>query len=347
MPGVTAANLPGRRSRRSRKERSGRSRPSAHLTLAGNIMRLPEKKEPDNTGLSDGCYGHPVVILSPEESDGKVVILIITSFREVDLSVKHAHSRTVRLEYLPIHPSSTHPDNGTLLYLREGRSLPKKSYINTKAPYTLPFSMLEIYVRCGKDFGLTEASYQDLADYIQRTHTISPTTSPTSENRLSRPLPSTSRPTETDGLMHGIQWHHVSEYARRSRQSFEPGALQSTSYGTIPDPSTSVCHQASLPRGSQSLPIWNTAPSPISKQSRVRPVVSFFWSYWSRFAGLLFGLILAAAIIGTVSYGLYRVGVLAVEAAKGAVDAVKGTWKSACEWARGHLGVLAIARGYV
>lgn len=40
-------------------------------------MWLPEKKGSDNTGLSDGCYGHPVVILSPEESDGKVVILIV------------------------------------------------------------------------------------------------------------------------------------------------------------------------------------------------------------------------------------------------------------------------------
>lgn len=199
--------------------------------------------------------------------------------------------------------------------------------------------MLEIYVRCGKDYGLTEASYRVLTDYIQYTHTISPTTSPTSENRLSRPLPSTSRPTETDSLMHdNTHWDPVSEYARRSRQ-----ALQSTSYGTIPNPSTSVCHQASLPHGSQSLPIWNTAPPRISKRSRVRSV---FWYYWSRSSGLLFGLLLAAAIIGTVSYGLYRVGVLAVEAAKGAVDAVKGTWKSAWEWARGHLGVWAIARGY-
>lgn len=48
--------------------------------LAGLILWLPEKQErlPLHSNIPDGCYYHPVVILSPEtSSSGEVVVLIV------------------------------------------------------------------------------------------------------------------------------------------------------------------------------------------------------------------------------------------------------------------------------
>lgn len=50
-------------------------------SLEGQIKWLPKKEELEAgiSGLEDGCYNHPVVILSKtEESDGTVLVLIVS-----------------------------------------------------------------------------------------------------------------------------------------------------------------------------------------------------------------------------------------------------------------------------
>jgi hypothetical protein len=51
--------------------------------------------------LDPGCYGHPVVVLSPEAKGGEVAVHIITSFGGKDLAVRHETPRR-RRDYLPI-----------------------------------------------------------------------------------------------------------------------------------------------------------------------------------------------------------------------------------------------------
>ncbi|KAI0146448.1 hypothetical protein BJ166DRAFT_64978 [Pestalotiopsis sp. NC0098] len=97
--------------------------------LAGYIGWLPPMStEGVDRSLSDGCYNHPIVILSPLARDGKVVILILTSFDGVDLATKH-RSAQIRQRYLPISPSPAHPDNKMLLHL-DHSSLPLRKASN-------------------------------------------------------------------------------------------------------------------------------------------------------------------------------------------------------------------------
>ncbi|KAK7753968.1 hypothetical protein SLS62_004067 [Diatrype stigma] len=148
--------------------------------LAGCILWLPERGEDTynafDTGDSDdgghtldpGCYNHPVVVLSSEAHKGKVVILILTSFNDTDLALRHPYDSRARLAHLPIEPCLPHPDNGRLLTL-EDRSLRlrKNSYVKTTRLHTVAYRQLEAYDRRGATFALSRRSYQELVEYAQ------------------------------------------------------------------------------------------------------------------------------------------------------------------------------------
>jgi hypothetical protein len=71
MPGITVAHIQG-------NHPQSRCLVSTRPILAGQILWLPPKEELRiDVGLKDGCYNHPVVVLSPELSNGNVVILTV------------------------------------------------------------------------------------------------------------------------------------------------------------------------------------------------------------------------------------------------------------------------------
>jgi hypothetical protein len=71
MRGITATHIQG-------NYPQSRRLVSTRPILAGQILWLPPKEELRiDVGLKDGCYNHPVVVLSPELSNGNVVILTV------------------------------------------------------------------------------------------------------------------------------------------------------------------------------------------------------------------------------------------------------------------------------
>ncbi|KAK3324408.1 hypothetical protein B0T19DRAFT_230051 [Cercophora scortea] len=210
MPGITPAQASGRRNRQSHQPALTSSpRPSR---LAGRIMWLPKKEDLDiDVGLSQGCYNHPVVILSPEVSDDDVDILIVTSFGRTDLATRHPDNPRMRAFYLPIHPSPPHPENAKLLHLLPGQALDRRSYIETKGKHTIPFVILRPY-RVNKEHVLRPASYQELVEYAQYT----PATLPGLEQGIvSQPPP----PLITEGR---LDRHHRTAPPARDRSPSTP-----------------------------------------------------------------------------------------------------------------------------
>ncbi|KAI0126196.1 hypothetical protein BJ170DRAFT_463408 [Xylariales sp. AK1849] len=137
--------------------------------LAGFIASLPPRSAPDDgINLDEGCYKHPVVIISPQLQETKVVVLILTSFKSVNLEIKHRGNRHARLKYLPIKPCDPHPDHGLLLSLENpSLELRKRSYVNTRDHHTVEFNSLLPYERAGRDYALSRDSYQVLLDYAK------------------------------------------------------------------------------------------------------------------------------------------------------------------------------------
>ncbi|KAK3687965.1 hypothetical protein B0T22DRAFT_141727 [Podospora appendiculata] len=172
MPGITAAQVNGRHGRNRQSRQLSLTPRSTHL--AGRIMWLPKKEDIDTVEprLEEGCYNHPVAILSPEISDADVDILIMTSFNRTDLETRYAHNPAVRAMYLPINPSPPHPDNNMLLYLASGQ-MERHSYVNTKDHYTIRFAILRPY-RGNKEYVLTPASYKELVKYAKYSPGIVP-----------------------------------------------------------------------------------------------------------------------------------------------------------------------------
>ncbi|KAI1846920.1 hypothetical protein JX265_004889 [Neoarthrinium moseri] len=135
------------------------------VQLAGYIAWLPRRDCTNaNLGLDEGCYNHPVVIISPLVQGDEVGIFLITSLDDNDLATKY-RSKNTRLNYLPIAPSNFHPDNGKLLYLEDQAKLRKKSYVNTGRQYRVPLSSLHPYCNTGRVFVLDKHSYQELICY--------------------------------------------------------------------------------------------------------------------------------------------------------------------------------------
>ncbi|KAI0517463.1 hypothetical protein F5B22DRAFT_603058 [Xylaria bambusicola] len=138
--------------------------------IAGCIKWLPPKEDlvPDDPEIDDGCCNHPVVILSTVPRANKVDILIITSFGGLDLETKYPNQQSARLDHLPIAPSKAHPDNGTLLVLKDPLyELRKRSYVKTRAQYTILLASLQPYNRHGPEVFLSKKSYKALVKHIK------------------------------------------------------------------------------------------------------------------------------------------------------------------------------------
>ncbi|KAI8631301.1 hypothetical protein F5Y19DRAFT_26106 [Xylariaceae sp. FL1651] len=153
------------------------------VSLAGSIRWLPPKDKVGDLGLKKGCYNHPVVVLSYKVQDGRVDILIITSFRGRDLVKKFPQPSDLRESYLPIKPSSAHPDHGVLLVLADNRQeLSKKSYVGTRKVFKVPLTALHRYDEIStRDYCLSNESFGML---LARCADVPPTgLSPSSEER--------------------------------------------------------------------------------------------------------------------------------------------------------------------
>ncbi|KAI1134232.1 hypothetical protein F5Y05DRAFT_240414 [Hypoxylon sp. FL0543] len=194
MPGFTVASVAATSARRgSREPRQPReavaSRPPQQLP--GCILWLPPKEELrgnreecDSDLEVDRC-NHPVVVLSPQAENGKVVYLMITSLKDKDLQQRFKRNPSLRLEHLPIRPCRPHPDNGILLSLEDvTQELRKKSYVKTKKQHRILLTSLQPYERRGPDYILSRKSYQQLIQYAK----FSPPTPHPTSNSVPAPV---------------------------------------------------------------------------------------------------------------------------------------------------------------
>ncbi|KAI8957362.1 hypothetical protein F5Y11DRAFT_91111 [Daldinia sp. FL1419] len=190
MPGVTASSIAASSIRGGSREPREVAIPRAHQQLAGCILWLPPKNE-----IREGCGSdiepdrcdHPVVILSPQAEDGRVVYLMITSLKGADLKARF-NDQNLRLEHIPIRPNKPHPDNQMLLSLEDVTLvLRKKSYVKTKIQYRIQVATLRPYERRGPEYILSRKSYQELIQYAKFTppapHPSSTTVSPPGRER--------------------------------------------------------------------------------------------------------------------------------------------------------------------
>ncbi|KAK8123261.1 hypothetical protein PG984_011931 [Apiospora sp. TS-2023a] len=193
---VLAAREARRRQQR-RRESPWPVLDKSRASLSGLILWLPSWRhlreyEYDDPGFDEECYGHPVVVLSPQSREGAVEVLTLTSFNGTDLKEKYSSSTFVRGLYLPIFPSNRHPDNARMLFLEPmWPTLLKNSYVNTRTIYTIDFEDLRPYDPHGPDYALSTDSYQELITYC-RYQPPAPPSKPTPE-----PEP---QPTQTDPL---------------------------------------------------------------------------------------------------------------------------------------------------
>ncbi|KAH7130992.1 hypothetical protein EDB81DRAFT_950411 [Dactylonectria macrodidyma] len=143
-------------------------RPQQSCLLAGKIMWLPKQSELQrDLGIDDGCYNHPVVVLSPFPESEKVIVLLITSLK--GRAIKDCRwTQDVRAGHLPVHPCDPHPDNGKVLRLKSNRELTKKSYVKTMKKLKIPLHCLRDYHgRHGLYCIFTAASYKELLESAQ------------------------------------------------------------------------------------------------------------------------------------------------------------------------------------
>ncbi|KAH6984270.1 hypothetical protein BKA56DRAFT_580821 [Ilyonectria sp. MPI-CAGE-AT-0026] len=136
--------------------------------LAGKIMWLPKQGELQcDLGIDDGCYNHPVVVLSPFPESEKVVVLLITSLNGRALQ-DCRWTQDVRAGHLPVHPCDPHPDSGKILRLRSDMELRKKSYVKTMRKIKVPLDCLRGYHgRHALYCIFTAASYKELLESAQ------------------------------------------------------------------------------------------------------------------------------------------------------------------------------------
>ncbi|PVH94443.1 hypothetical protein DM02DRAFT_539458 [Periconia macrospinosa] len=134
------------------------------------IVWLPAKNEipaeymQAASGIDHGCFDHPAIILWIDPTGTEAMILMMTSFGGQDLQRRHPNSDRMRSHYLPVHPSSPHPDNGSLLYLREDALLSRNSYIITAPRRTIKAALLRPYK--GQTCVLRADPFDKLKEYI-------------------------------------------------------------------------------------------------------------------------------------------------------------------------------------
>ncbi|MCJ1479598.1 hypothetical protein MMC13_008284 [Lambiella insularis] len=173
MPGFTAAHVTQYthpellRTPQSRSPSETGHRPQSFKP--GTFLWLPSKDKLEGrfliSGIGDGCFNHPVIILSADVASTKATILILTSFNGLDLATKFPRNKRLRGSHLPITPSAVHPDNMILLSLKCGAHLRKSSYIKMDTRYSINTSLLDPYDRCGGIYQLDQASHQALVDF--------------------------------------------------------------------------------------------------------------------------------------------------------------------------------------
>ncbi|CAZ82700.1 unnamed protein product [Tuber melanosporum] len=115
--------------------------------LIGHVYWLPNTSESRGTSVNGGKLNHPVLVLGAER-EGKVQVLLITSFGNTTLSVRFPNpTDQLRRKYLPLKVSGAapHPDNGILLSViarGEPPLLTKQSYVNLE-PFEVEVRLLD------------------------------------------------------------------------------------------------------------------------------------------------------------------------------------------------------------
>lgn len=150
-----------------------RNSETAGVFIPGQLSYLPKRPNGEPVSLlssevPDGCFDHPVVILSTDQRKREAVVLILTSLRGKSLD-EYSPISSVRAFHLPIHPSPVHPDNGVLLFLDEGLELRKKTYVKTEFQRSISWELLQPEYReqrTGKQCRLRPDSFAKLLDYI-------------------------------------------------------------------------------------------------------------------------------------------------------------------------------------
>ncbi|KAK4149999.1 hypothetical protein C8A00DRAFT_37400 [Chaetomidium leptoderma] len=102
------------------------------IIVRGAIAWLPAKRfiKGGIRHLPDEVFDHPVLIFDIPEA-GKVDVFLVTSFHTGESLVGRFQTDPgFRSRQIPLNPAPTHPDNGVLLNLADGRVWPKESYIS-------------------------------------------------------------------------------------------------------------------------------------------------------------------------------------------------------------------------
>ena len=157
-----------------------RSQPELWDICNGCILWLPPKaavgeiQDPNLARQDPGFFDHPVLVLNIEAAGPRsatVKFARMTSQRRRPLSLIPAHRRG---QYLPIFPSSPHPDSGILLHLENEapkRGMLETSYVSIHdGVFSLDYRALRCYSAGQKADGyrhrLKEESFNEVMRHI-------------------------------------------------------------------------------------------------------------------------------------------------------------------------------------
>jgi len=279
----------------------------------------PEDEITVDTNLQDGCYDHPVVILSPQPSEGEVVILIMTSLGGMDLLQKYPRNMALRRKHLPVYPSNRHPDLDILLSLKGDKTLTKSSYIRIERQHSIEFSALRAYRgrRPEIKYKLTSESYQQVIKHAG----------------FHAPIPSPAATTIRDNAPPALVTPQMPRTTPEQRLNLHGAALQ---YGTI-IPQTAPAETlyntyarlygggaraaASLPLYHDTLHVpWGASNNVPRHNSRDRPRGRN--PSRSRIGKFILQLVPVLAIGGGVGFGLYSAWIYRASLGRALVDGV-------------------------
>lgn len=168
---------------RAKEYISGRPLPELWDINNGCILWLPARVEIEDKispgsevgRQADGFFDHPVVVLKVELLSPTSALLTfaqMTSFGNRNL--RQAKTFPNWQHYLPITPSSPHPDTGILLDLeneKEKRSMRENSHICLEKTFTLDFTAFRCYAEGQRADGyrqrLTKDSFDKLAQSLR------------------------------------------------------------------------------------------------------------------------------------------------------------------------------------
>ncbi|KAH7073248.1 hypothetical protein FB567DRAFT_196317 [Paraphoma chrysanthemicola] len=114
--------------------------------------------------IDSGCFNHPVVVLWVNPQETEAIILLVTSFGGTDLLLKHSHNTRARSLHLPIYPSNPHPDNGSLLFLKDDARMHRNSYV--KIEHQLNIKTVLLRPLHHQACTLRKDSYKELVRHI-------------------------------------------------------------------------------------------------------------------------------------------------------------------------------------